>query len=337
MPENTTEGGNKEFREFLRSSPNLDEASSGENTELTGLVSRTDQAGKFAITTGDGKTYELPVEAVQKFRTTSGPGLTAVATVQVASELLKNPTIRQVKPLIKDMIKDPIKDIIHDGTLTKDIHKDPIIDTPTAKDIHKDPVYDTPATKDIHKDPIETLAAKDVHTDPIADTPAAKDVRTDPAIDKPLFKDIHKDPLNDPVGTLFADLGTGPGDPITSPDPAGQITNPAIAAGFAAQAAGAMPFVMATPHQAPQHLVNLQAGMPQAAAALGGAQLKQLGHDTIKEVAWAETVKEPIRDTWKEMIHDTRKELVWDTWQEQVFDPGQFGQPGPMFGMPGFM
>lgn len=324
MPENTAEGGNKEFREFLRSSPNLDEASSGENTELTGLVSRTDQAGKFAITTGDGKTYELPVEAVQRFRTTSGPGLTAVATVQVASELLKNPTIRQVKPIIKDIIKDPIKDIIHDGTL--------------AKDIHKDPIFDTPAAKDIHKDPIETLAAKDLHTDPIADTPAAKDVRTDPAIDKPIIKDIHKDPLTDPLGTLIADVATGPGDPITSPDPAGQITNPAVAAGFAAQAAGVMPFVMATPHQAPQHLVALQAGMPQAAAAFGGAQqLKPFGHDTIKEIAWAETVKEPIRDTLKEMIQDTRKELVWDTWQEQVFDPGQFGQPGPMFGMPGFM
>jgi hypothetical protein len=308
MAAQTQDGGNREFREFLRAAPSLDDASSGAHTELTGLVSRTGEAGKFAITTGDGKTYELEVGAVQKFRTDAGSGLTPVATIQVASEVLKNATLRTVKPIIKDMIKDPIKDVIHDGTLHgKDIHTDPIVDKP------------------IHKD---------IHTDPLAD----KHLHTDPLVDKHPLKDIHKDPLQDPINTGFADLATtGAGDPVNIPDPAGQVTNPAVAAGFAAQAGGVTPFVMATPHQAPQHLVAMQAGMPQTAALGAAAQLKPLHYDTAKEVAWAETIKEPIRDTLKELIHDTRKELIFETVYEPIYDPTQVQQPGPMFGMPGFM
>ena len=129
--------------------------------------------------------------------------------------------------------------------------------------------------------------------------------------------------------------GKPAGDPVDMPDPAGGLFNPAAAAGVT-------PFVMQTPHHAASHLVAQQMGSPYAAAALSGAQLKATRYDTIKEVAWGETVKEPISDTRKEMVFDTRKEMVWDTWvengpntmQEVVFDPGQgFGpQPDPWTG-----
>src|SRR5574338_117957 len=318
------EGGNKEFLAFLTEAPSLDEASSGATTELTGLVSRVAE-GRFAITIDDGRTYELDAAAVQRFRVVGTSGVTPVVAIRIVSDVLKDAALRPIKPLIKDVIKDPIKDIIHDGTLH-------------AKDLRTDPIVD--------KNP-----PKDLHTDPLADTPAAKDIHTDPALDKPLFKDLRKDPLQDPVKPGIADVaGTGAADPLGGFDPTGQVVSPAAAAGFGGvaglQQATMMPFVMATPHHGPQHLLQLQAGVPQAAA-LGGVQqqLKPFAYDTIKELAWGETIKEPVFDTRKELIVDTRKELVWDTWieggpytvAEGIFDPGQVVTQPAGFGMPGFM
>jgi hypothetical protein len=305
------EGGNKEFLELLKSAPTLDEAASGETVELTGLVARSGD-GKFAITTGEGQTYELDPAAVTRFRAEAGPGLSRAVTVQISAEALKAAVLRPIKPLIKDMIKDPIKDMISDGGGT--LH---------GKDIQTDPITDKSLPKDIH-------------TDPIADKHFPKDVRTDPIVDKPIHKDIRKDPIQDPIDTGWADaVGKPVGDPGNIPDPAGQVTNPAFAAaGFAA---GATPFVMQTPHHAASHLVAQQMGGAQAA--FGAPQFKPALHDTIKEIARAETIKEPVFDTYKEMIWDTRKEMVWDTYieggpytlQEGTFDPGQIaGGPIPV-------
>ena len=266
------EGGNKEFLEFLKRTPTLEEANADDATELSGVVTRGSE-GKFALTTADGQTLELDPAGVQRFRTEAGPGLHPVVTLRISAEALKAAVIRPIKPVFKEIAKDPIKDIIHDhGTIF------------------------------------------------------AKDVRTDPIADKPLHKDLHKDPIQDPLDTGWADqVGKPAGDPVDIPDPAGQVVNPAAAA-----FAGATPFVMQTPHHAASHLVAQQMGAPYAAAG-AGAQLKTARLDTIKEVAYAETVKEPVTDTRKEMVFDTRKEMVWDTWveggpytlQEGVFDPGQ--------------
>lgn len=293
------EGGNKEFLEFLKRTPTLEEASADDATELSGVVTRGSE-GKFALTTADGQTLELDPAGVQRFRTEAGPGLHQVVTLRISAEALKAAVIRPLKPIFKELAKDPIKDIIHDhGTIF-------------AKDVRTDPVTDKP----LHKD---------IRTDPIQDKSPHKDFATDPVVDKPLHKDIHKDPIQDPLDTGWADqVGKPAGDPVDIPDPAGQVVNP----GFAA--AAAQPFVMQTPHHAASHLVAQQMGAPYAAAG-AGAQLKTARLDTIKEVAYAETVKEPVTDTRKEMVFDTRKEMVWDTWieggpytlQEGVFDPGQ--------------
>jgi hypothetical protein len=175
MPANqgstANQNGNKEFLEFLRSAPSLEDASAGATTELTGLVSRTTD-GRFAITTGDGQTFEMEVGAVQRFRPVEGGGFSPIATILVSSEALKNATLRPLKPIIKEIAKDPIKDIIHDGT--------------------------------------HTYFSKDIATDPIADKHLPKDIRTDPIQDKHPFKDIRKDPLQDPIDTGWADVaGTG--------------------------------------------------------------------------------------------------------------------------------
>ena len=303
------EGGNKEFLELLKSSPTLDEAASGETVELAGLVARSGD-GKFAITTGEGQTYELDPAAVTRFRAEAGPGLSRMVTIQISAEALKAAVLRPLKPVVKDVIKDPIKDLITDGQ-----------NTIAGKDIRTDPITDKP----LHKD---------IHTDPLADKHFPKDVRTDPLVDKQLSKDIHKDPIQDPLDTGWADaVGKPAGDPVDIPDPTGQVVNPAFsAAGFAA---GATPFVMQTPHHAASHLVAQQMGAPQAAF---GAQLKPAFRDTIKEISRPETIKEPVFDTYKEVVWDTRKEMVWDTYfeggpytlQEGTIDPGQIaGGPVP--------
>jgi len=295
-----TEGSNRDFRSFLRQAPTLEDASSGQTTELTGLVSRISD-DHFAITTGEGQTYELEVEAVTRFRAVEGPGLSSMVTIEISAEALKNATLRPIKPLIKDLIKDPIKDIVHDGTLY-------------AKDLFTDPLADK-------THPSDTLAAKDVHTDPLAD--------------KHVYKDVHKDPIQDGVTKQYTDpIGTGAADIFNIPDPTGQVVNPAAARFGAAQMAqqgGLTPFVMATPHHAPAHLLAMQAGAPQAALAGVGQQLKPIAY---------ETVKEPIRDTLKELIYDTRKELVYDTHKELIYETywegGPIYDPGPLSTQPGF-
>lgn len=309
-----TENGNKGdgggFAEFLRDAPSLDEASSGETTEVTGLISRTAE-GRFAVTTADGTTYDLEVGAVRRFQAVEGQGLAKMARLEIASEMLKAAAIRQIKPFIKDLRTDPIKDMILD-------------------------------TKHLFTDPVH----KDISTDPIGD------------------KHSHTDPLIDPLNTYFSDspgggtLQEGGGLTIAEagggltlaegaggiPDPTGQLGQPAF--GQAMQA-GMTPFVMATPHQAPAHLLSMQAGVQPQAMQQNPAQLKPFAHDTIKELAYAETAKEAIFDhTHKEMVFDTRKEMIWDTWveggpytivEQGGFDPGRVVTNPVQFGQPGFM
>lgn len=169
-----------------------------------------------------------------------------------------------------------------------------------------------------------------------------KDLRTDPIVDHTLFsldhklpfKDIRKDPISDPIGTLFRDPPGGtdfePGfDPNQWANPAGGLT----------------PFVLATPHQAPEAAVNMQAGFAQARQGF-----KPLPSDTGKEAVF-DTLKEPISDTHKEVVYDTLKELSHDTLKEMIKDPlqdtrkelietigpeGGFQGPGGFPGMPNF-
>jgi len=304
-----SEGGSKEFIEFLKTAETLEEATSGATTELSGLVTRSGD-NAFAITTGEGQTYELDPGAVQRFRAEQGSGLTMVVTIRIASDVLKAAVLRPLKPIIKDIFTDPIKDLISDGGGG----------TVLGKDLITDPQTD--------KQPL-----KDIQSDPGTDKPIPKDFITDPQVDKRPFKDIHKDPLQDPINTGFTDNGGKPfGDPGNIPDPAGPVISPAFQA--AAATAEAMPFVMQTPHHAASHLVAQQLGATPAF----GAQFKAAARDTLKEIAVGETVKEPAFDTRKEMIIDTRKEMVWDTWveggpftnQEGTFDPGNQFPSGPL-------
>ncbi len=270
--------GGRSFKDFLAAAPSLDDAASDDSVELSGLVSRTSD-GRFAISTHEGQTYELDVDAVREFREIEGAA--SAASIRVGRDVLEKAVIHPIKPLRKDLIKDIIKDII----------KDPI----------KEVIWDH---KSPHKDPIK---------DPITDTPRNKDIHKDP------LSDVVTTPANDQVGTGFADVAVDPGG-------IGPVVNPAFGGG-----GGGAPFVMATPHQAPQHLLSLQAGV-QAAPAAATATLAQADlhpkrietlkeplTDTHKELV-IDTLKEVQHDTLKEVQHDTQKELIFDTHKELIID-----------------
>lgn len=328
------------FAEFLARAPALDEAANDDAVELSGMVSRTTD-GRFAISASDGQTYELDVDAVRDFTPIDGPH--PAATIRIGRDVLEKAVIHPIKPVRKDMIKDVIKDII----------TDPLADIANGKQLFTDPALDT---KQVHKD----LQDDGPYKDFTSETVRAKDLYKDPVSDKPLHKDIHKDPLSDPVTFIQEKIGTGVAD-VGGFDPGqGPVINPQVNA-----AAAAAPFVMATPHQAPQHLLQLQAGAPAAQAqTLAATDLhpkrietlkepitdthKEGIYDTLKEVQH-DTVKEQIPETHKELIVDTHKELIIDTHKEvwetlieggpftavegnQGF-PGQGGFPG----QPGFL
>jgi len=149
--------------------------------------------------------------------------------------------------------------------------------------------------------------------------PPAKDIRTDPIVDHTWFvhdkhtKEIAKDPIYDPV--------KGFADPI---DPGAAVNPPYGAQGGAM---GMSPFVLATPHQAPAPMVNMQMmGQVPWGPRAGGAHkpietIKELSWDhTLKELIQDPTFKEPIQDpTYKELIQDpTYKEVPYDTYKELI-------------------
>jgi len=207
-------------------------------------------------------------------------------------------TIRISRDVLSKAVLRPIKPMI------KDLIKDPIKDIiHDGKNMITDPIVD-------HKSLI-----KDVHKDPLSDPP--KSLHKDPAWDpKHPTKDIHKDPLQDPI-TQVQELAKGPSDPI-GVDP-----------GFDPRVNPQAPFVMATPHQAPQHLLSMQAGVGAMPQPKRIETLKEPITDTHKESIF-DTLKEVSHDTQKEMIYDTRKELILDTYKEMVWDTLVEGGPNTL-------
>ena len=291
---------NQEFLDFLKSAPTLDEANAEDLTEISGIVSRTDD-GKFAITTGEGHTYELETGAVRPFRAMEGSSFQKMATIQVVSEALKNATLRPIKPVFKDVTKDPIKDIILDG---------------------KHPPFDKHPSS-------ETLTFKDVHTDPLADQ---KNMITDPIVDKRPWKDIHKDPIIDPPKRLV-DEGTGPAD-VPIPDPTGPFGHPVGPTPFAMATPHHAPQHLLAMQAGAQPPPFPGGPSPKPLWEKHPWSEKIPWRDTVKETIF-DTHKEMIMDTRKELIWDPPQTFV-----EGIPDPtGPFGGPQPdpwRGGMPGF-
>jgi hypothetical protein len=190
----------------------------------------------------------------------------------------------------------------------------PQADQITLKEATKDPQFDTLAIYNTHPiiDHVTVAWLNHPHTLPILD------VGTIPAIDQgPKF------PASDQT------IAEG-----VIPDPTGGQINPIAGVGGGLTA----PFVMATPHHAPQAAVMMQqlaASLGAGGAAGAGAGLKPAAFDTIKEVSF-ETLKEPIHDTFKEVIRDPI--TIWESTGTLAEGGGPVqGGGGPIWNFPGLM
>lgn len=179
------------------------------------------------------------------------------------------------------------------------------------------------------------ITLKELIKDPIKEV--IKEVVKDPAR-KELPKDFIKEPVKEPIfdpGTLWNDPPGGTLQEQIDPGAFGGI-NPVAGA-----AAGMTPFIMATPHHAPQAALMQQQlatsiGVP---AGIGARTIKEMTTDPITDQFHTrkEMIKEPIFDTRKEMIWDTMKEASSDTWVEQGFDPSGGLVNPPSWNLPGMM
>jgi hypothetical protein len=166
---------------------------------------------------------------------------------------------------------------------------------------------------------------------PILSDQAAKPVWADPkhvwADPKPAWSDVHshwifdlkhphKDPIFDPI------LQNPQFPPGPDPTQLGQ---------FAQMTAGAVPFTLATAHQAPQSTLAMQGLSGQVKPVIQDvrtlashdlATVKEPIQDTTLASLDLATLKEPVHDhTIKELIKEHLKDPIFDTVKEVVTDP----------------
>lgn len=213
------------------------------------------------------------------------------------------------------------KPILDPGGTLKEVIKDPIQDPQTIKELIKDPISDPGGTR------------KEVIKDPIMD---------------PTRKELIKDPIQDPITWVEQIDPKGGFDQVGGLG--GGVINPAAQQG----AGGMAPFVMATPHHAPQAAVAMQQLAAQGRQQVAKAAVAEGTHaftpkpphldpvNTIKEIT-----KDPLFDpprTIKELIKDPIQDPI--TWVEQIDPKGGFDQVGglggrvtnpPVWNLPGLM
>jgi len=167
--------------------------------------------------------------------------------------------------------------------------------------------------KSIVQENIATTAALDVHTLKEAPFDTIKEVHKDPIFET--IKELHKDPILDTSKEVIETIvETGGTLAETIGDPGQQVIHQQVVQPEAAGGAGAVPFTLATAHQAPQNALTLQG--------LSG-QVKPIAQDvrTLASLDVQATIKETVLDTRKEVTHDTLKELIHDTLKELHKDP----------------
>lgn len=160
--------------------------------------------------------------------------------------------------------------------------------------------------KSIAQEHLGTTAALDVSTIKEVSFETIKEVHKDPIFDT--LKELHKDPIFDTAKEVIETIvETGGTLAETINDPGQQVVQPEAAG-------GAVPFTLATAHQAPQSALTLQG--------LSG-QVKPIAQDvrTVATLDLQATIKETVLDTRKEVTHDTLKELIHDTLKELHKDP----------------
>jgi hypothetical protein len=234
----------KSFADLVAESP----AAPAEGTvRLVGALAKSREAGKFVLTLQDGRTVTLETSAV-KGHTVLGSSL-GRAIVRIEVEASKAPVLRRWRVDRKNVL-DPIGQGGYEKgfdttplTSEKDpLEKYPVVETDPFTSEKTDPVETDPLTD---KDPIETdpLTSEKVppqDTFPLQDTDPLADGTTDPTADG------ITDPVADGATDPTADgTGTGAGETDPAADGAGTGSFEFIP-----------PFALATPHQAPPHVVR---------------------------------------------------------------------------------
>jgi hypothetical protein len=327
MAEKNPSAGRKDksFEEYLRESPAARDVTGP--VTMVGAIARSTKDDEFVLMTG-GQTIELPVDAVESYRVVQESGTQRVLELQlnparVRERLAKGP-VDTLKEGPFDTLKEQPFDTIKEQPF--DTVKEQPFDT------IKEQPFDT-----IKEQPFDTL--KEQTHDTLKEGPFDT------------FKESIKDPIADPITIQeVATPGKQLGDPI-DPGQLGGMVNPA--AGFM----GAVPFVMATPHHAPQEVIARQAaaaGMPQMQAAtvhfidMTGSSPAIDQIQTIHVLDSPRTT--PLIDvqtlphfdhapTLKELIKDPLQDPV--TWVEGaggsiMEQPGGGFQP-PVWNLPGMM
>jgi hypothetical protein len=289
----------KTFLDFLKSAPAAKDALGGKTAVVSGTVYRGDADDKFVLTTSDGQTTEVPVEAVQRFKIVDQTGLNALVQLEINTGSLGHSAYT-----LKELIKDPTFDT------RKELAKDPIWDT--RKELAKDPVWDT--YKEVVKEPIK---------EPIWDPPGT------------LWGDPPGGTLQE--GIDWGDPSQGVVNPAVGVGQqfGQQYTQQGMQQGMPQQG-GMMPFIMATPHHASQAAIQMQQNPHIATTYVADHVIPKPAFSdhfqdpiTRKELLW-DTGKEPIMDP------QTRWEGGGGhTQQEGVGNPGQFDQP--VWNLPGMM
>jgi len=197
----------KEFEEFLKSCPELDEIR--DEIVVTGQVARTKSAETFALIGADGTQTEVPRSAVRGFQTTAGTGAAGMAELRLSRSALGADLAARLKlPIEKPIITDTIKESPAD-TL-KESPADTLKELPgdgTFKEMPFDTLKEIGGGDTLKEGPFDTL--KEVGgADTLKETP---------------FDTLKEGPGD---GTGIADtLVEGVGQP------GGEVVNPALRAG----------------------------------------------------------------------------------------------------------
>jgi hypothetical protein len=304
---------------------------------LQGVVLQTDTEGMFALLLPNGQLIELSIDATQSYQEIEPRGNQRVVQLQILASALQDQQREQQKN-VKDPSGDPIKDPNFDTTplqakeLTFDTLniKDATLDTYAESDkitadtsawLDKVSGGDTHRIKDVGLDTQDTLDK--VTTDTVAwydkaaggDTHRIKDVALDTQdmLDKITSDTVAWfDKLTSETHAWLDQQGTN----------LKEVADEAPPDWNAAQAqANLTPFVLATPHHAPQASLMAQrvaGAVPRGAETRqqrAPAALKNLLQDplTLKEL-----IKDPIQDsfTLKELIKDPIQDPI--TWVENI-------------------
>ncbi len=303
----------KSFADFVKEAPSVTEAFRPATVTLSGMVLRSEKEDMFILLLANGQAVELGLDAVQSYQVVSTTGGQRVVQLQVLSSALQStqqaPASRRD---LKQLLADTIKELPKESTTDKQSWNDKVL-SDTSAWFDKNPTSDKNVIKDVADGRTQGWNDKI-----LSDTSAWFD--KNPTSDKNVIKDVAdetqgwNDKILSDTSAWFDKNPTS--DKNVIKDVADEA--PPTARTLAGRQGGMVPFVLATPHHAPQAALMAQ-GL--AGAGQGAFTLKEASGDVPKSAA-KDGLQDPL--TFKELIKDplqdpmTLKELIKDPIQDPI-------------------